>query len=571
MARSVRPTPGPFSTGFLGFAALAAAAWSGFPSAAGGADPAGIGRWLEPFDGQVPAVNLAVLPDGRVLYYSGVEADESDTDPTHLVFLTSTPVPGESRVWDPATGEITTPLAANRGGGDLFCSGITVRADGRVMAVGGSEWYVIPDTGVPVKGLKDTRFFDADAWTPGPDMAVRRWYPTVIELPDGDALVASGIKNLTDPSTHTSLVERFDDADGAWAPIASNAVATFGDVEVGPMNLPLYPRLFLMAGGPYEGRVFYQTTGTMWGPFGERPEEALWSLQQVFDPEAATWTVAGPSLFGARQHGAVVPLLLDPGRDYAPELLSFGGTLERSLVATPAAELADLSTAPPTNRLVPPMHHPRWHLNGVLLPDGTVLAVGGGTLDNVVVHGQENPPVLEAERYDPQAGAWEPLAAMQVPRMYHSTAVLLPDGRVLAGGHVPLPNPSKLLRDTINPQVVETRFEIYEPPYLFLKETRPAIESAPASLAYDVEFEITVANLGELHSVVLVRPGATTHAWDADQRGIRLDASLTGPGTLTVRSPPQANVAPPGTYMLFVNEDVDGQAFPSRAASVRVG
>lgn len=541
------------------------------PAAPAAAD---VGRWLAPFDGEVPAVNMAVLPDGRVLYYSGVEADGSD-DVTEATFFTSTPMKSLVRIWDPRTGVVSTPSPEDGGGGDLFCSGTTIGPDGRVLAAGGSEWYTLPDTGLPVKGVKDTRFFDADAdeWSDGPSMAVRRWYPSVITLPDGRALVASGLKNLSDPSTHNSLVEVLDD--GTWVTLGTAPLA-FGDREFAPMNLPMYPRLHVVSGGPMKGDVFYSTAGTLWGPFGERPEEAAWSLQQRLDVESGAWELLGPSVFGARQHAAVVPLLVSAENEYAPRFLTFGGTLQRSVVATPLAEMADLSTQPPTNVAVDPLHHARWHLNGVLAPDGSVFAIGGAMYDNVVVHGQQDPGVLPAERFDPTTGEWTVMASMNLPRGYHSTAVLLPDGRILAGGHVPLPNPFVPARDTVNPQIAETRLEVFEPPYLFLDDasSRPTVALAAgedAEIGYGAGLTIEAARLEKgLHSVVLMRPAATTHAFDADQRGIVLEASFDG-DKVTVTMPPDGDVAPPGWYMLFVNEDVGGQAFPSEALFVRLG
>lgn len=533
-----------------------------------------VGQWLPWFDGEVPAVNMAVLPDGRVLYYSGVEADESDSL-DEATFFTSVPLKSLVRIWDPKTGAVTTPSPADGGGGDLFCSGTTVTADGRVLAAGGSEWYTLPDTGLPVKGVKDTRTFDAgsDTWEQGPSMTVRRWYPSVLSLPDGRALVASGIKNLSDPSTHNSLVEILDD--GAWSVLGAPP-PTFGDVEMTAMNLPMYPRLFVVPGGPLAGDVFYSTVGTLWGPFGERPEEALWSIQQSLDLATGEWTPIQPSVFGARQHAAVVPLLLDPADGYAPQLLTFGGTLQRSVVATPLAEIADLATYPPANAPVAPLHHGRWHLNGVLAPDGTVFAIGGAAYDNVVVHGQPDPGVLPAERFDPATGEWTVMDSMTVERGYHSTALLLPDGRILAGGHVPLPNPFVPGRQSYNPQIKETRLEIFEPPYLFLDDraSRPVVTLADGedeTATYGETLSFDVANLEQgLHSVVLMRPGATTHGFDADTRGILLDATYSD-GALTVTLPPDAAVAPAGWYMVFVNEDVGGKAFPGEAVFVHVG
>jgi hypothetical protein len=165
----------------------------------------------------------------------------------------------------------------------------------------------------------------------------------------------------------------------------------------------------------------------------------------------------------------------------------------------------------------------------------------------VYVHGQPNVAILPAELYDPATDTWTELAQMQVPRMYHSTAVLLPDARILVGGHVPLPD---LDEDTVFPQIVEKRFEIYEPGYLF-RGDRPVIVSAPQHVLFGDEFVVDVETPAPIHSFVLVHPGAVTHSWDSNQRAVILDVTATNGTEHTLRAPPDGAVAPPGYYMLF--------------------
>jgi len=532
-------------------------------------DPAAVGRWNPVLiDGEVPAVSMALLHDGRVLYWSGVEAaHEHDED---MTFFLSHPHEADSRVLD-LRGPIPlviTPANSTSSGSDLFCAGHTILPDGRVVAAGGTAYTTIPEAGGwdILYGTADVRFFlpETNEWVRGPDMQTGRWYPSVLTLADGDTLTASGVSTLTNPTTQATPIERLDQAVGAWE-------------DAGDRLLPLYPRLIVVPSGPLEGKVFYTTVGTLWGPFGEHPLEAQWSLQQVYDPETKEWTFLGPSLLGARQHGVSLLLPLDPRDGYKAEVLTFGGTLQRSILAVPFAERADLSTTPPTNKPAAPLTEGRWHLNGVLLPDGKVLAVGGGRYDNVVVHGQPNEPVMTAELYDPEADKWTAVPPMQVPRMYHSTALLLPDGRVLLGGHVPLPIPFKTVRDNVafEQQIRETRLEIYEPPYLH-RGDRPEILGAAAAAHYGAAFTaVTDVAPQEIDSVVLVKPGATTHAYDAEQRVIRLEwtAETRGDGAtvLTLTAPPNGNVAPPGHYMLFVNKATPDGPVPSVATFVEIG
>lgn len=525
------------------------------------ADLAQVGRWLAPFDGEVPAINMVLMHTGDILYWSGVEANESD-GAANIVFFDVHPDDALSRVVDLSgdTPVVLTPADPVGAGSDLFCAGMTVLPDGRVLAVGASEWHDQPDLEPFLRGGTDARIFDpaTGQWTRGADMLFGRWYPTAITLPDGKALVASGIGSLTNPTEQWPQIEVYDPAADTWTYL-----------DGGDRLLPLYPRLTVAPGGPFKGHVFYNTVGTLWGPFGEHPEQAVWSIQQDLDlgNTESGWAYDNPSSFGARQHASNVMLLLDPAREYAPRFVTFGGTLYQSVLATPFTETIDLSTRPPTNEVGDPMANPRWHHNGVLLPTGEVLAVGGGLYDNVIAHGQPNVPVLPAELYDPTTGDWTTLASMTVPRMYHSTAILLPDGRVLAGGHVPLPNPFLLGRDTYNPQITETRLEVFEPPYLF-RGPRPLLTAVPDEVTYGSTFAVQAD--GEVDHFVLMRPGSTTHAWDSEQRGVVLESQQQTDGSWLVQAPPEAVVMQPGHSMLFAIGPGEGGLVPSVAEFVHL-
>lgn len=522
------------------------------------------GRWLAPFDGGVPAVNMILLHDGRVLYWSGVEANETD-GAGNIVFFDVHPTDAQSRVLD-LSGDVplvVLPGSPDGAADDLFCSGATVLPDGRVLAVGSSEWHDQPNLEPFLRGGTDARIFDpaTDNWTRGADMLFGRWYPSAITMPDGKALIVSGIGSLTNPNEQWPQSEVYDPVANTWTQW------TDGAEEL----LPLYPRVSIVPGGPYEGHLFYNTVGTLWGPFGEHPLQAEWSLQKDIDLSAleSGWSDEGPSVFGARQHAATVMQLLDPAQGYAPRYVTFGGTLYQSLVATPLTEIADLSTQPPTNTLGPAMESARWHHNGVLLPTGEIVAIGGGLYDNVIAHGQPNVAVLPAEIYDPATNAWTTVASMSVERMYHSTAVLLPDGRVLAGGHVPLPNPFQPARESYNPQINETRLEVFEPPYLF-RGPRPVIAEAPQDIAYGSSFTVTVTDPDSIERFVLMRPGATTHAFDSEQRGVILESARQPDGSFLVQAPPTSLVMQPGYSMLFAVGKGTGGPVPSVAHMVRL-
>lgn len=147
------------------------------------------------------------------------------------------------------------------------------------------------------------------------------------------------------------------------------------------------------------------------------------------------------------------------------------------------------------------------------------------------------------------------MSSMQKPRLYHGSALLLPDGRVVVsgGGRSPGPDP----RD-------QQSLEIFAPPYLF-KGARPTISSAPATLLYNQAFTVQTPDAAQISKVALVALGNMTHGINMSQRYIPLAFSTTA-GALTVGAPTDANIAPPGIYMLFI---VNTQGVPSMASFVK--
>jgi hypothetical protein len=182
-------------------------------------------------------------------------------------------------------------------------------------------------------------------------------------------------------------------------------------------------------------------------------------------------------------------------------------------------------------------------MNLVLLPDGSVLTMGGGSDPNV------------PERFDPQTETWSTMSRAKYSRDYHSVAVLLPDGRVLSAG-APLGN-----QDRANDRAVE----IFSPPYLF-RGSRPVIQSAPSEIAYGSPFAVDADRPGEIARVSLITLGANTHSVNFTQRYVGLSFTASGSG-LAVVAPDTAAEAPPGWYMLFIT---DAQGIPSAAKILRL-
>jgi hypothetical protein len=186
-----------------------------------------------------------------------------------------------------------------------------------------------------------------------------------------------------------------------------------------------------------------------------------------------------------------------------------------------------------------------------VLPDGKVLSTGGQTTTDGV---DETTGVLPAEMWDPDTNTWKTMASSHRPRLYHSSALLLPDGRVLLAGG-----------GAYGLATNEKSGELYSPPYLF-KGPRPTVTAAPDAVHYNQSFTVDTPDAAKIQKVALVHMGTVTHNFDMDQRFMNLSFTA-GSGSLTITGPQNANVAPPGWYMVFL---LDDKGVPSYGQIVQV-
>ena len=159
-----------------------------------------------------------------------------------------------------------------------------------------------------------------------------------------------------------------------------------------------------------------------------------------------------------------------------------------------------------------------------------------------------------AEIYDPAGNTMRAVAEAGVSRLYHSTALLLPDGRVVTAGSNPDRGDDEL------------RLELYHPPYLF-RGPRPLLDSTPAEWRYGTTVDVSTPSAMTLRWAHLIRPMATTHSDDTNQRLIDLPIVCRDACSITVAVTDNPNLAPPGWYMLFV---VDDCGIPSAALWIRL-
>ena len=436
------------------------------------------GRWdTLPHVMPINPVHVAMMHTGKVLIISG---SGNDPDNKNL----------QAAVWDPKSLTIRTFII----GWDMFCSGMVILPDGKPFVLGGTVRYD------PFLGQPKTATFDPvmEVFTDTPEMGATqgRWYPTGTVLSDGSVLVYSGLNN-TDGKINTSVQVW---SGGAW----TAAGTAFASVE-------LYPRQHLLP----DGRVFVS---------GSNRDS------QMYDPATKSFTFVANTIFDKdRVYGTSVLLPLTPENGFKPKVMIMGG---HSPDATDTTELIDLSVPAPKWVQGPVMVKARIQMNATILPDGKVLASGGSVNDEDAATASK-----QAQLYDPQSSAFSSAGTMEFPRLYHSNTMLLPDATVVSLGGNPV-------RKVFQPEI-----EIYSPPYLFNADSslaqRPAITSvAPGELCYGEEFSLTTPDAPNIKSVVLIRPGAVTHAIDMEQRLVGLTFGAVG-GALRARAPANGHLCLP--------------------------
>ncbi|HVA61771.1 MAG TPA: galactose oxidase-like domain-containing protein [Mycobacteriales bacterium] len=561
------------------------------------------------------AMAVAVLPNGSELYWDGLEGmnrvqynvvaefgNVAQNDQSRLLTLgpggphwaLPKPVDGGTNP-NSGAGDYLPVVPHNNDAtnndSDLFCSSLVQLANGDLMSAGGTAYYLEPGvSGVPygvseLEGLRVTRLYDpaTNNWTFSGNMGYGRWYPSLVTLPSGNVFVASGVTKLIKPiypnsptnsGTNVKQTETYDTATGTWSYNGTTA----------DKSLPLFPRLHLLP----DGKVFYDAAGQTFNPDGQSYDEALWNMASVYDPSAKTWTDVGvPTIgglpLGFRGSGFDVMLPLAPnaaGKYPTASFLAAGGVIgvtPGTYLATNTSTLDTIDTAHGdafTSTATGALNNARWYSTGVVLPDGEVFAVNGANRDEVVAPGSGT-PVTQAELYNPNTRTWQVAATETHGRTYHNTAVLLPDGSVLVGGHAPIATGYAFQTDQgtaigLSKAESDPTFQIYYPPYFSYRVPRPTIEQAPERLSYDQVATISTPDAARISTVALVRNPSLTHLVDGDQRTV--DLRIVGRSAEALRvAIPGPDVVPPGPYMLFVNARSAKGQVPSVSTQVFAG
>jgi hypothetical protein len=453
------------------------------------------GMWSAVTPWPVIGIHAVLLPEGRVLTYG------TDTNGRQTGFFTYD-------VWDPAAGigagHLTLP---NGTGTDIFCGSQLVlpQSGAGVLLAGGDNWTGTATTNT---GNNNSNIFNpaTNTLTRANNMNRARWYSTSTTLANGETYIQGGSSGGDLPEIRS----------------ASGTFRLLSNTNTSGLHA-LYPRNWVAP----DGRVFgYDSGGVMY----------------YVDPTGLGSVTTVGQLPAANRGGDASAAMFRPGR-----ILQYGGTSNGAVVIDITGGGTPVVT--PTQS----MSSQRRLSTATLLPNGKVLATGGSSVWNEMVNVN-----TAAEIWDPATGTWTLGAAGALARLYHSTALLLPDATVLvAGGGAPGP-------------LTNLNAEIYYPPYLFRDNgtlaSRPTIALAPELLQIGQGFALDVTGVAAISRVTLVKTGSVTHGFNMEQRFLELGFSASG-ATLSVQAPARATDAPPGMYLLFV---IDTEGVPSEGRMVRI-
>lgn len=487
------------------------------------------------------AVHLALLRTGKIIAFTG---DDQDIGNWNI---------GKSSLWDPANPDIKENPTLGR---NLFCSGHCFLSDGRLLVAGGQSTVSPPYTygilsffGILqlfTKGADhDIHVFDpqTQTWNFPDSMPTARWYPTCVTLPDGRALIVSGVSSQ---AHHFLLKNNFINE---TYEIFDGSTNSLTNPKPFLKNVKPYPFVFVLPGGNLFVHSEYTTRLINLSDFTLYPQEF-----ETLHKGTRTYPGMGCcTLLPIKQDETEVRILIAGGsRVNSPTPRT--DTTDSAEIFT--FKLDDLSSS--SWNTASSMNRKRILSDAVLLPDGTVLVTNGAALgtsdDNQIA-------VKEIELYNPEKDSWTIIDMLDRDRLYHSSAILLTDGRVVAAG-------STGHKWSTHPKHYEKEIEIITPPYLKGDPERPKIIDCPLEISYNREFEVKIHHSQEVTRAVFIKGSSTTHNNNMDQRCLTVPISYQTNNTLKLTSPKDGTYAPPGYYMFFILNDKNT---PSVAKMVRIG
>lgn len=476
-------------------------------------DPGVSGSWSSVVNTEVIPIFQAVLPNGKVLMWDSVGDNASETYPVHNFT--------RAMVWNPANN---TSKRVDVQGYNIFCAGFAHLSNGNILVAGGNK-------DAALAGIVQTHIFDwrTETWSRGRNMLAGRWYPSLSTMANGEVAIIGG------------------------GPRTGEVYQTNGIIR----------QLTAFNNAAYGGRIY---------PFMTSRPDTLLQLMGPYNTMYSLNTSGIGAVTGAmhrdgrnRQYGSFATY------DIGKTLIVGGGDFsEYGAVHEPTRSVVTVNTNTGLNPTVTNMSwlavgQARRQHNVTVIADGSVIVTGG--MNSTAESGQVDldSAMTAAARWNPATNTWTTLASAARVRQYHSTAALLPDGRVLTGG-------GGVCGECMTKGYLEKNLEYFTPPYLYRHDgsgqlaDRPVISSAPATININSTFSVTSPQAGSIRKLALVGLADVTHSVDQGQRYIPLRYTVNGT-TLTATAPGTGGIAPPGYYMLFA---IDAAGVPSVARIVSV-
>jgi chitodextrinase len=492
------------------------------------------GTWSLAGNTSAAAIHASLMPDGNILYIAGSSYQHASMDGPFKALLLN---PNNS-------SETNVPLTE-----DLFCCGHAHLANGNVFIAGGTlQFDTHPDNcNGKWHGLKATYEYDVSSKSLAKksSMTTGRWYPTCVTLPDGKILTVTGydeygsvnfLVEIYDPSSQSWSI-KYDPGTSTRYCVGGSETACVGagspcfggtNMGVGPA-ISLYSRMHLLPSGLV----------ITCGPYKD---------VRSFDPQTGRWNLLA-NLNMYRHYGTTFLLPLQNTTSEKGKILVVGGSPTSADPATATAQILDFNASgsgSPIIRSVNSIRNARKFMMPVILPDGRCVIFGGSSL------GASN-YVNSAESFDPTTESWSTLPSATVPRSYHGVAVLLADGRVWTASNAP------------GRTFWEPRIEIFSPAYY--SQSRPGISGEPTVGDYGSNITIPTPDAAIVTSVSLVRLASQTHHYDPNMRLVWLQIVNRTSNSITVSAPINANIAPPGYYMIHV---LNSARIPSTAKIIQI-
>ncbi|KAI9743469.1 MAG: hypothetical protein M1818_002781 [Claussenomyces sp. TS43310] len=504
----------------------------------------------------VPAMHAALLPNGRVVFLDKLEN------------YTQVRLPGGhyamSAEYNPADNTVV-PLAYKT---NAFCCGGCFLADGSVVSLGGNAplAWLDPTIGDGFDAVRYLHRSSTDPslngrnWTePGNKLASNRWYASAQTMSNGSIFVASGSLNGLDPTVLTNNNPTYEILNASAVSQGVNFV-----LDILKKNQPYYMYPFLHLLPDDSLFIFVSKSSEQYSVASQRTIKTFPELSGDYRTYPNT--------------GSSVLLPLSSSKDWRPEIIICGGGAYQDITSP---------TDPSCGRIQPFSDTPEWEMDampegrgmveGTLLPDGTIIWLNGGNR-GAQGFGLMADPTQTALLYEPGRSLgqrFSTLASSDIPRLYHSVALLLLDGTLMVAGSNPVQMPV-LTPDAQNPYATEFRVERYTPPYLeganSTRRPKDIVLSCKTLIpkaTFTAVFSVPAGAVAP--SVVLYQGGFVTHSLHMGHRMVVCDTAGWVAGNikqnLIVTMPPNSSIVPPGPYVVYVLAD----GIPGIGQFVRIG